>query len=45
MTADEALKIGLVNHVRPDHESAMEKALEIANIIGEKGPVAIQAAK
>lgn len=45
LSAEEALGIGLVNHVRPDHESAMEKALDIANIIGEKGPVAIQAAK
>ena len=46
LTAEEALKIGLVNHVRPSYEEAMEKALEIANIIGgEKGPVAIRAAK
>ena len=46
INADEAERIGLVNHVRPDFEAAMEKALEIANIIGgEKGPVAIRAAK
>ena len=38
--------MGLVNHVRPDYESAMQKALDLANIIGgEKGPVAIRAAK
>lgn len=46
LTATEALDIGLVNHVRKDYAEAMEKALEMANIIGgEKGPVAIRAAK
>ena len=38
--------IGLINHVRADYEAALEKAMEIANIIGgEKGPIAIRAAK
>ena len=42
----ECLEIGLVNHTEDDHEKAMEKAMEIATIIGaEKGPVAIRAAK
>ena len=46
MSATEAHDIGLVNHVRKDHSEAMEKAMEIANIIGaDKGPVAIRAAK
>ena len=46
LSAQEALGIGLVNHVKQDHQAAMDKALEIANIIGsEKGPVAIRAAK
>ena len=42
----ECLEIGLVNHTEDNHEKAMDKALEIATIIGEqKGPVAIRAAK
>ena len=46
LSAVEAHDIGLVNHVREDHPKAMEKAMEIANIIGgDKGPVAIRAAK
>lgn len=42
---EEALKIGLVNHVCDDYNLAFEKAKEIANKIGEKGPIAIKAAK
>jgi enoyl-CoA hydratase/carnithine racemase len=34
-----------VNHIREDHEQAMEKAMELANKISEKGPIAIKAAK
>ena len=45
LSAEEALQIGLVNHVRADHKEALEKAMEIAEIISEKGPVAIRAAK
>jgi len=46
LTAKEALDIGLVNHVKPDFNSAFAKALDIANVIGsEKGPIAIRAAK
>ena len=42
----ECLEIGLVNHTEADYEKAMAKAMEIATIIGgEKGPVAIRAAK
>ena len=43
--AEEALKIGLVNYVSGDYEQATSKALEIASKIGEKGPIAIRAAK
>jgi len=45
LTGDEALKIGLVSHVADDYQLAYNKALEIANKIGEKGPIAIKAAK
>lgn len=45
LTGEDALKIGLVNHVEEDYEKAYNKALEIANKIGEKGPIAIKAAK
>jgi methylglutaconyl-CoA hydratase len=46
ITAEEALSLGLVNHVRKDFDDAMSKAVDIANIIGnDKGPVAIRAAK
>ena len=46
LSAEEAHRIGLVNHVRADYNEALEKAMEIAEIIGgTKGPVAIRAAK
>lgn len=46
LSAHEAHDIGLVNHVLPDYDAAFGKALNLANIIGgEKGPVAIRAAK
>ena len=46
VSSDEAKDIGLVNYVEKTHEDALEKAREIANIIGsEKGPIAIRAAK
>ena len=46
LSAMEAKEINLVNHVRKDHAEAMKKAIEIASIIGgEKGPIAIRAAK
>ena len=45
MTSDEALKIGLVNHVCQDYEQAFAKALELGSLIAEKGPIAIRAAK
>jgi len=41
----QALEIGLVNHVAADYDAACVKALEIAGKIGEKGPIAIRAAK
>ena len=37
--------MSLVNHVAADYDSACVKALEIAQKIGEKGPIAIRAAK
>ncbi len=45
LTPDQALEIGLVNHVSEDYDAACIKALEIAGKIGEKGPIAIRAAK
>jgi methylglutaconyl-CoA hydratase len=45
LTADQALAIGLVNHVSGDFDQAIAKAIEIATKIGEKGPIAIRAAK
>ena len=45
LTPEQALQIGLVNHVAEDYEAACRKALEIAGKIGEKGPIAIRAAK
>ena len=45
MTPEQALEIGLVNHVSENYDSACVKALEIAGKIGEKGPIAIRAAK
>ena len=38
--AEEAWRLGLVNHVVP-HDLAIEKAREILNKIGKKGPIAI----
>ncbi len=37
--------MGLVNNVCADFNLAKEKAIEIAKKIGEKGPIAIRAAK
>ena len=45
VSPDDALRIGLVNHVQDDYEKAFEKAKEIAFKISEKGPIAIKAAK
>lgn len=42
--ADEALKIGLVNHVYPP-EWLMDKAMEMARTIAAKGPVAVRLTK
>ena len=42
--AEEALRIGLIGHVVPDG-TALEKALEIANVIGQNGPLAVEAIK
>jgi len=45
LSADEAQSIGLANYVEEDFEKATEKALSLADKIGEKGPIAIRAAK
>ena len=45
LTPEQALDIGLINHVAGDYETASAKAIEIASKIGEKGPIAIRAAK
>jgi enoyl-CoA hydratase len=42
VTAREALEIGLVGHVVPDG-TALDKARELATLIGENGPLAVQA--
>jgi enoyl-CoA hydratase len=42
--AEEALRIGLIEHVVPDG-TALEKALEIAQVIGQNGPLAVDAIK
>ena len=42
VTAREALEIGLVGHVVPDG-TALDKARELAALIGENGPLAVQA--
>ena len=41
----EALELGLANHISEDYGAAVDKAIEIATKIGEKGPIAIRAAK
>ena len=42
LTADEALRVGLIGHVVPDGQ-ALEKALELADRIAANGPLAVQA--
>jgi len=42
ITAAEALQMGLIGHVVPDGQ-ALEKALEIAEVIAANGPLAVQA--
>ena len=44
MDAETALRTGLVSHVVP-REDLMGKAMQIANTICERGPLAVQAAK
>ena len=45
LSANQALSIGLTNHVCEDFQLSTQKALEIATRIGEKGPIGIKAAK
>ncbi len=44
MDADTAFRIGLVSHVVPGEE-LMDRAMAIANMICERGPLAVRAAK
>ena len=44
MDADTAFRIGLVSHVVP-REELMDRAMAIANMICERGPLAVKAAK
>ena len=42
ITAAEAIEMGLIGHVVPDGK-ALEKALEIADVVAANGPLAVQA--
>jgi enoyl-CoA hydratase len=42
--AEEALRIGLIGHVVPDG-TALQRSLEIAEVIGQNGPLAVEAIK
>lgn len=44
MDAETAMKVGLISHIVP-REELMEKAYSIANVICERGPLAVRAAK
>ena len=44
MSAAEAKDVGLIGHVVPDG-TALDKALEIAEVIGSNGPLAVEAIK
>jgi enoyl-CoA hydratase len=44
VSAQEALQIGLIGRVVPDG-TALETALEIAEVIGSNGPLAVEAIK
>jgi enoyl-CoA hydratase/carnithine racemase len=44
MDAETALRVGLISHIVP-REQLLEKAFEIANIICERGPLAVKTAK
>jgi enoyl-CoA hydratase len=44
MSATEAKEVGLIGHVVPDG-SALDRALEIADVIGSNGPLAVEAIK
>ncbi|KAJ2654669.1 hypothetical protein GGH99_007287 [Coemansia sp. RSA 1285] len=43
--AQEACSVGLVSHVLPTRESALEKAFEIASLVASKSPVAVVSTK
>mmetsp|Transcript_2247 Transcript_2247/g.2194 ORF Transcript_2247/g.2194 Transcript_2247/m.2194 type:complete len:102 (+) Transcript_2247:116-421(+) len=44
-TAEEALKVGYVSYVEENQEATFKKALEIANTIASKSPLAINVLK
>lgn len=45
LTADRALKLGLLNDVLPDAEACRARALEVARAIADKPPLAVAASK
>ena len=45
LTAQEGHELGILNHVEEDFGLAFEKCVELADVIGKKGPVAVRAAK
>ncbi|CEF71251.1 Delta(3,5)-Delta(2,4)-dienoyl-CoA isomerase, mitochondrial [Strongyloides ratti] len=44
-TSDEGYKNGLIGHIYEDKETCLNKAIQLAQIIGEKSPVAVQGTK
>jgi enoyl-CoA hydratase/carnithine racemase len=45
MGAEEAARLGLVNRIEPDRESAIEAGMELARTIASKSPLAVAGAK
>jgi enoyl-CoA hydratase len=43
--AEHALRVGLVNHVGPDHEAVLERARELARRIAVNSPIVTQGIK
>lgn len=44
-TSDEGYKNGLIGHIFDDKKTCLKKALELAEFIGEKSPIAVQGTK
>jgi len=43
--AEEALRVGLVSEVLPTKDEAVKRAVEIAQLVASKSPVAVQGTK